>query len=204
MDDNLDGETKEALKTVIEQTNRASAIIDRLNVFADGRATEPTVFDLLEQMTDVVEPFSDEMEGRGVALTTDLPEGPIMLRGDEGQLRMVLQSLLSNASDSVLDRMESAGKTGLEQNGWKPAITIKGRVSEGKAVISVEDTGVGVLETDRDKIFDPFFSTKPVGKGAGLGLSAALGVVEAHGGTIGVESVYGKGAVFTVTLPLAE
>jgi len=204
MDENIEAETKETLKTVLEQTNRASLIIDRLMVFAVGRAVEPMAFDLREQMADVVKLFSDEMAGQGVALTVDLPERPIMLPGDENHLRMAWQSLLSNARDSVFERMESAGKAGLEQNGWKPAITIKARVSEGKAIISVEDTGTGVRETDLEKIFDPFFSTKQVGKGAGLGLSAALGVVETHGGTIDVESVYGKGAVFTATLTLAE
>ncbi len=204
MDENLEAETKKTMKTVVEQTNRASLIIDRLKVFAEGRPQEPMVFDLREHLTDVEKQLRDEIEAYGIALTVDLPEGPIMLRGDEGQLCAVCENLLSNARDNVLEKMENAGKAMLEQNRWKPAITIRARVSEGKARISVEDTGTGIRETDREKIFDPFFSTKPEGKGAGLGLSVALGVVESHGGTIDVESVSGKGSVFTVTLPLAE
>lgn len=204
MEENIQAETKETLKTVIEQTNRASAIIDRLKVFARGRPQEPMVFDLHEHLADIEKLAGEGMAASGIAMTVDLPEGPIMLRGNEEQLCEACQSLLSNAYDSVRERMASAEKAGFEQNGWKPAITIRARVSEGKARISVEDTGTGIRETDMEKIFDPFFSTKPEGKGAGLGLSTALGIIETHGGTIGVESVFGKGSAFTVTLPLAE
>lgn len=204
MDDGLEAEAKKALKTVVEQTNRASAIIDRLKVFAEGRPPEAAVFDLREHLAGAVKQAGEEMAARGVALTVDLPEGPIMLRGDEDQLCAVCQNLLSNALDSVFEKMGISAKAMPGQNGWEPAITIRARLSEGKAIISVEDTGTGIRETDREKVFDPFFSTKPEGKGAGLGLSTALGVVESHGGTIGVKSVFGKGAVFTVTLPLAE
>lgn len=204
MEENIETETKETLKTVLEQTNRASTIIDKLKIFAEGRAVEPVVFDLREHLTGVEKSIREEIAARGIALTVDLPEGPIMLRGDGEQLCEVCQGLLSNARDSVLERMESSAKGGFEQKGWKPAITIRARVSEGKAIISVEDTGTGIRGTDMEKIFDPFFSTKPEGEGAGLGLSTALGVVESHGGTLGMESAFGKGSVFTVTLPLAE
>ncbi|MBP1727574.1 MAG: hypothetical protein H6Q51_2872, partial [Deltaproteobacteria bacterium] len=66
------------------------------------------------------------------------------------------------------------------------------------------DTGCGIPEENLTKIFDPFFSTKEVGFGTGLGLSVAHGIVERHGGTLTVKSKVGEGSVFTIRLPLAS
>src|SRR5262249_18710611 len=71
-------------------------------------------------------------------------------------------------------------------------------------VVDVEDTGPGIAPGDLPRIFDPFFTTKPVGEGTGLGLSLAIGIVEAHGGTLRVENIAGGGARFTLGLPLSD
>ena len=80
-----------------------------------------------------------------------------------------------------------------------------GRVGEPSEMveISIVDTGCGIPEADLQRIFDPFFTSKGVGKGTGLGLSVSHGIVEAHGGTIKVESTVGKGSAFRVYLPIA-
>jgi two-component system NtrC family sensor kinase len=67
--------------------------------------------------------------------------------------------------------------------------------------ITIADTGAGIPPENLDKLFDPFFSTKEVGKGTGLGLSVSLGIVERHGGTIRVQSEFGKGTRFFIWLP---
>jgi two-component system NtrC family sensor kinase len=68
--------------------------------------------------------------------------------------------------------------------------------------VDVEDTGIGIARADRDKIFEPFYTTKPPGRGTGLGLSICYGIVQDHRGRIEVESVPGRGAVFRVHLPV--
>jgi len=72
------------------------------------------------------------------------------------------------------------------------------------ASIWVADTGCGIAEQNIGKIFDPFYTTSPVGKGTGLGLAISHSIVQQHGGTISVNSTIGKGSTFTVTLPLYQ
>ena len=73
-----------------------------------------------------------------------------------------------------------------------------------QVVVQVKDTGCGIPEDHLPHIFDPFFSTKEVGYGTGLGLSVAHGIIEQHNGTLSVESKVGEGSVFTIRLPLRE
>ena len=81
-------------------------------------------------------------------------------------------------------------------------LTLRTRVEEREVVVEVSDTGVGVPEAIRDRIFDPFFSTREVGQGTGLGLAVSYNIVAAHGGRIGLDSEEGKGTTFRVALPL--
>ena len=71
-------------------------------------------------------------------------------------------------------------------------------------MLSVEDTGIGMSDAVRSRIFEPYFTTKPIEKGTGLGLAVAYKVVQDHGGTIDVNTHLGKGTTFTVYLPLAK
>ena len=74
--------------------------------------------------------------------------------------------------------------------------------NKNNVIIKVTDTGCGIPEENIDKIFDPFFTTKATGKGTGLGLAVSYGIIQKHGGQIGVESVVGSGTTFTITLPV--
>jgi len=82
------------------------------------------------------------------------------------------------------------------------ALTIRTLATGSGVRVEFEDTGPGIAPEHRDRIFDPFFTTKPEVSGTGLGLSVSLGIVQSHGGTILVASELGKGATFTVILPL--
>jgi signal transduction histidine kinase len=82
------------------------------------------------------------------------------------------------------------------------AITVRTRKRDDRVEIAIIDTGCGIRAEDLPRIFDPFFTTKGVGKGTGLGLSVSHGIVEAHGGSIEVESTPGAGSTFRVYLPL--
>ena len=81
-------------------------------------------------------------------------------------------------------------------------VRIISRVLEESVVIAIKDTGCGILKEHLSRIFDPFYTTKPVGEGTGLGLSISFGIVERHGGTIRVETRIDEGTTLTVTLPI--
>ncbi len=104
-----------------------------------------------------------------------------------GQLNQVLMNVIANA----VDAMEGPG-----------ALTIGTSVRGSDFIITVKDTGQGIPAALRQRIFDPFFTTKPVGQGTGLGLSISYGIVEAHGGTIDLDSVEGEGTTVSISLPI--
>lgn len=118
----------------------------------------------------------------------DLPD----LTGSEDRLMQVFMNLISNAAEAIEagrgDRVLSIGTKHVRE---------KGCVS-----VSFADTGVGIPQENLSKLFEPFFSTKKKGKGVGLGLSVAYGIIQEHGGSIHVQSEEGRGTTFTIELPL--
>src|SRR5258705_13596400 len=111
-----------------------------------------------------------------------------MVMGDDSELREVLVNMVFNA----VDAMPEGGK-----------LTLATRNVEDSVIISISDTGVGMYPEVRSKIFDPFFRT--TGKaGLGLGLAVSFGIIRRHGGTIDVDSQYGHGTEFRITLPVAS
>lgn len=119
-------------------------------------------------------------------------DAPLVVRADRDQLVQVLMALLLNA----MDAMNHSGTIRLR------ALRAPERGKE--VVMEVIDTGSGIAPSVRQRLFEPFYTTKPPGRGTGLGLSICYGIVSDHGGRIEVESALGKGSTFRVTLPLAE
>jgi signal transduction histidine kinase len=115
-------------------------------------------------------------------LAPRLPE----ITADASQLQQVLVNLVVNA----IQAMQGGG-----------TLTIRTAATERHVSLVVEDTGVGMSEEVRQRVFLPFFTTKPVGKGTGLGLSVVHGIVQAHGGVVRVESRQRAGSRFTMELP---
>ncbi|NOY44960.1 MAG: PAS domain-containing protein [Deltaproteobacteria bacterium] len=107
------------------------------------------------------------------------------------QLNQVFLNLLVNAAHAVKEKGQGRGR-----------VRVTTRQEGDRVVVEISDTGVGIPPEHLRKIFDPFFTTKPVGKGTGLGLHLAAGIVRAHGGEIRVESTPGEGSTFRVVLPL--
>jgi two-component system NtrC family sensor kinase len=122
-------------------------------------------------------------------IKTQLPDDVPTLQADPHQLEQVFLNLVNNALDAV------------EENGL---VTIAVRTENKAIVIDVADNGGGIHEEDQRRVFDPFFTNKPVGKGTGLGLSICFGIVQRMHGEITVESVPGQGARFTVTMPVKQ
>ncbi|MGK2861955.1 MAG: sensor histidine kinase, partial [Chitinophagaceae bacterium] len=86
---------------------------------------------------------------------------------------------------------------------YEPTVSIKTKKLDGKIEVSVKDNGNGIPQKAVDKIFQPFFTTKPTGQGTGLGLSLSYDIVKAHGGELNVETMEGKGTTFIIQLPVS-
>jgi len=134
-----------------------------------------------------VDLFKHQFEKEGIELSCALcPQMP-MLAADAGQLTQVLVNLVVNA----VQAMPRGGR-----------LTIETQVQDGHVACSVQDTGVGMTEEVLDRLFVPFFTTKEVNQGTGLGLPVVHGIITSHGGTIEVASTPGTGTKFTIRLPL--
>ena len=178
------------LKTIDEEIFRCKKIISALLEFS--RARKPEIRDvdlnlLAEKAADLV---SHQMKLRQVALGLRLDPKLPTIAADDGQLRQALIALLMNA----LDACRAQGTVTIE-TASESATTVS---------LTVSDDGGGIPREILDKIFSPFFTTKPLGQGTGLGLAICHGVVAAHGGEIKVESEVGSGTRFSLVLPIAS
>ena len=165
----------------------ARDVIRKLLLFAHQTPPERVPLALNRLVEDGLQFLRSHCEQEAVevrlALAPDLP--PVV--ADGGQLRQVLTNLVVNA----LQAMPSGGN-----------LTITTAAHAGQALLVIEDTGVGIAEDLMDKLFLPFFTTKDVGVGTGLGLPVVHGIVTAHGGSVHVQSRVGEGTRFEVRLPL--
>ncbi len=176
----------EALGRISEMAQRMARIIRNLRAFARQESAPVTRVDLGVVLQSAVELTEARREKAGVSLVWDRPRAPVWVRGGEVRLGQVFVNLITNAADA----MEGAAVRRLE-------IAVTGGVP---LTVTFRDTGPGIEEPER--IFDPFYTTKAVagGDGMGLGLSISYGLVQSFGGTILGANAPGGGAVFTVAL----
>jgi two-component system NtrC family sensor kinase len=174
------------LKTIDEEVYRCKKIIGALLEFSRSRKPEVRDADLNALAETAAELVRHPMRLKQVELKLDLDPALPDVRADDGQLRQVLLALLLNA----LDATAAGGHVRLATRGGPEAVAL-----------TVEDDGAGIPPELLDKVFTPFFTTKPVGRGTGLGLAICHGIVEAHGGEIRIESEPGRGTRVGVTLP---
>jgi len=113
----------------------------------------------------------------------------------------VLLNLINNAFYAV-DEKKKHISAGSVQNRYEPTVSVSTKKNNGKIEISVKDNGNGISQKVLDKIFQPFFTTKPTGQGTGLGLSLSYDIVRAHDGEIKVETKENEGAAFLIYLPV--
>lgn len=184
--ENLSEQDAEDLDLIIHETKRAAEIVHGLLDFARERpaAKEPLSLNDIVQRT--VRLIRNQKLFREVTIEEHLSNSLPAVNGDANRLQQVVLNLCLNAREAMAD----AG-----------TIRIETRAREGEVILEVRDTGHGIKAEDLEQIFEPFFSTKPVGQGTGLGLSVTYGIVDQHEGHIEVDSEPGIGTTFTVLLP---
>ncbi len=180
---------------------RAAQLTRQLLTFSRQQVTRPVAVDV-GALCQTLAPMFRHLVGPGVELELELGEGVGLAHIDPGQLEQVLMNLVINARDAMPDggRVTLACQT-------LPALAAKA-LPEGRAVphvlVTVRDTGLGMDAATTQRLFEPFFTTKPVGRGTGLGLATAFGIVKQAHGHIWVESEPGKGSAFHVALPFSD
>jgi len=189
----------EDLDLVIRETRRCATIIRRLLDFAREKTPEKKFADLNGIIEDTVRIIERPAHLRDIEITLDLDPALPRAWVDADLVKQVVMNMLVNAQHAIEDK---GGITIRTRRLPQPKSPEPGAPPVPMVEISIIDTGCGIPEQNLKRIFDPFFTSKEVGKGTGLGLSVSHGIVQAHGGTIEVESKVGEGATFRVFLPL--
>jgi signal transduction histidine kinase len=184
-------EMREILADIVEEDKRAGEVIRRLRDLLRKGAPEYAPLDLNILAAEVVGLVASDATIRNVPIRLDLAEEPARVRGDRVQIQQVVLNLLLNAMDALADVPPG-----------RRMVLVTTAVASGEGVVlAVRDTGPGVRLADPERLFEPFYSTKPAGMG--MGLSIARSIVAAHGGRIWARDNAGPGATFTFSLPLA-
>ena len=174
------------LEKIEKQTFRAAKIINHLLNFSRSGSTELEPLDLNKVLLDVLSLLEHQLDRSRIRLRKDLASSLPPVRGNENRLQQVFFNLILNSRDAM-----PAG-------GW---LALSTEVDGDTVSVEIADTGHGIKREDIKRIYDPFFTTKGIGRGTGLGLAVSYGIVQEHGGAIFVESAPGKGTTFRVALP---
>lgn len=182
----------EHIQTITEEARRCSRIVHDLLNFARADRCSGETCDLNQLIKDLIETFINcRLRRYNIEVGVDLAPDPVVVEGGCGQLDIVLTNLILN-SIQALD--------GVTQ----PRIELASHVDGDFAIVSVSDNGPGVLKEYRKRIFDPFFSTKDVGQGSGLGLPISHAIVAKRGGYIFYDESFTSGARFVIRLPAVD
>jgi len=191
-----------AIGAISRATARGSALVSQLLTFAGNTEVESEQV----QLNDVVQELSKMLEQtfpKSITTRLELDARLPSVHGSGTQLHQLLLNLCINARDA----MPAGGILSISTSVVSGEV-VRARFPNASAAeyvrVCVRDTGTGMSEETRQRIFEPFFTTKSVGRGTGLGLSVALGIVEGHRGLIAVDSEVGRGTVFTIYLRLSD
>ncbi len=195
-DDSNMARLQPVLEKITQQTFRASEIVNGLLNFARMGSVDFARVDVNTMLRDTALLLEHQLRSGRIAVKMDLAADLPPISGNLGKLQQVTVNLIMNAKDALQDKGSGTVKISTE------------RTQRG-VEIRVEDDGPGMPPEVLGKIYDPFFTTKSnpkegQRKGTGLGLAVTYGIVQEHGGTIGVESTVGEGTVFRLSFPAIE
>jgi len=186
----LEDELMKDLGTISKYAHKISKIVEDLSVFSRTTysESESTRIDINEVLEDVFFLVEQKIKGRRIRLIKKLHPESLCILGDPGRLEQVFINLIDNAIHAISDNGSLTVATSAEKNWIRAEIT---------------DSGPGIPPEHLDKIYDPFFTTKEVGKGTGLGLPISQAIIADCNASIAVESRINEGTTFTITFPEA-
>jgi C4-dicarboxylate-specific signal transduction histidine kinase len=186
--EDLPAHVKGELALIQKESARASVIIRNLSRFTRQQTTDPSPINLSDVVASVVELLRRKLDEQHILLDVEREVvRPVMAVFAE--LQQVVLNFMINAEQAVAGRAS-------------PRVTVRVMARDGASRLEVEDSGPGVPPEDEPKLFQPFFTTKPVGEGTGLGLSVSYGIIQSHNGVIGYRRGDGGGALFYFELPV--
>ncbi|MBW5413499.1 AAA family ATPase [Pseudomonas sp. MAG002Y] len=185
-------ETRESLEEIAKEGKRAGDIVHALRSLTKQTTPDLQPLPIDEVIATVLRLISSEIEHRHVMLTSRLTARSVKVLGDRILLQQVVLNLVNNAIEAMLQASQPPCRLEVCSN----------VVGSEYVVVSIEDTGVGIPDTDLGQLFDAFFSTKS--SGMGMGLAICRSVIQSHGGSIHAYAARKRGSVFVFTLPLAE
>lgn len=187
-------ENRRRVELIQRCNERIAKIVNHLRDFSRQSRFDFRQIDVNEPIENALLITGQQLLNHNIRIIKNFQPDISKIWGDANQLEQVFLNLISNAKDAM-ERMQR-----------KRELTISTALIRHNGLkdveISVKDTGIGIPEETVEKIFEPFFSTKEVGRGTGLGLSICYGIIEAHGGRIEVESKVNEGTTFRVILPV--
>jgi signal transduction histidine kinase len=178
------------LDTACMGVRQCQHLVESLLLYCRNQPLEFKTLDLYEVVAETLLLTRGEFQQSDVELVVEL-EGTAPIHGNAGQLRQVLTNLLVNARDAVLAPQAQARR-----------VTVSSHWDQGRVQLRVQDQGAGMSEDVLARACEPFFTTKPVGRGTGLGLSLCHEIVQQHGGQLNLSSQLGIGTCVEVSFPL--
>jgi C4-dicarboxylate-specific signal transduction histidine kinase len=188
---NLD-EVRDAFHCVIKAGNQAGEVIARIRALIKKAPPRKGDVEINEAILEVIALTHGELVKNGVSLQTQLATGLPLVQGDKVQLQQVILNLIINAVEAM---------SGVSE-GSRELLISTGKGASSRVVVAVQDTGPGLNPESFDRLFDPFYTTKP--GGMGMGLSICRSIVEAHGGRVWASRTASPGVTVQFTLPVGE
>jgi signal transduction histidine kinase len=192
MERELPQDMREQVEIIADGSRRVADIVKRLLTFARQNKPVRAMVNINDLIANTLNMRSYVLKTNNINVITEYDETLPLITIDPGQIQQVFLNLIVNAEYS----MKKTGKPG--------ELRIKTKKLNDKITISFRDNGLGISEENMKRLFQPFFTTKPVGEGTGLGLSLSRSIIIEHSGTISVESELNEGATFQIELPITE
>lgn len=194
----------EELRAIRDNANRAAGIVRNLLTFA-GRTTSARGWQQINRIVrDAIATRDSQLQASGIDLRFDAADRLPLVYVDHNRLQDVIVNLIQNAEAAIASRRDGKAQARAipEKARGEIAVTTKMQSDPDRIFVEVADNGSGLREDDLSRVFDPFFTTREVGQGTGLGLSVCYGIVREHGGQITARNGLVGGAIFTIELPV--